>query len=143
MKRILLLISLSFIVACSNGGNSEVTENVDENNAEEIVVSDTSVKFAGIDIVYKRDAIHVTGDVQTTEESFYYTLDNEGEVIVEEKEIKVDHPGEEWSPFTFEVDIEGKDLTNQDVPFLIFYGKDGQKEINPNYVPVDLRFYSY
>lgn len=141
MKHIFILISLSLVVACSNSENPEVIQNEDENNAEEFVESDVSVKFAGIDIVYKRDAIHITGDVQTTEDHFYYTLDNDGEVIVEETEIEVDDSVEGWSSFTFEIDIGDEGLTNEDVPFLTFYGKDGEKIINPNYVPVDLMFY--
>ncbi len=131
------------MVACSNsnGEDSKVEQNVNESNAGEIVESDVSVKFAGIDIVYKRPAIQIAGDVQTTEDHFYYKLDNDGQIIVEETKVEVGHLDGEWSTFEFEIDIEDKELTNQDVPFLTFYGKDGERIINPNYVPVDLRFY--
>jgi len=141
MKRIFLFISLSLVVACSNNENSEVIQNVDENTNEEVGVTDVSVKFSGIDIVYDRPVIQITGDVQTTEDRFYYTLVNEEEVIIEETLIEVDEPVEGWSAFSFEIDITDEELSDQDVPFLTFYGKDGEEIINPNYVPVDLRFY--
>lgn len=141
MKGIFILIILSLIVACSNGENPELEQNTDGNNAEEIVESDVLVKFAGIDIVYKRDAIHITGDVQTTEDHFYYTMDNDGKIIVEETMIEIDQSVGDWSTFTLEINIEDEGLTNEDVPFLTFYGKDGDRIINPNYVPVDLMFY--
>lgn len=142
MKRFLILISLSLVVACSNGDeNPEVIQNVGENNAEEVSNSDVSVKFAGIDIVYDRPAIQITGDVQTAEDHFYYTLVNDEEVIIEETIVGVDDPVGGWSTFSFEIDIKDEELTNEDVPFLTFYSKDGEKIINPNYVPVDLRFY--
>jgi len=141
VKRLLILISLSLVVACSNDENSEVINNVDTNAFEEVEESDVSMKFSGIDIVYKRPAIQITGDVQTTEDGFYYTLVNEEEVIIEETLIEVDDPVEGWSSFSFEIDIQDEELSDEDVPFLTFYGKDGEKVINPNYVPVDLRFY--
>lgn len=142
MKRILfILISLSLIVACSNGENNEVKQNVDENNAEEDVESDVSVKFAGIDVFIKRHNIEISGEVQTTEDHFYYKLDNDEKNIVEETKVEVDHVDGEWYSFELEIDIEDEGLTNEDVPFLTFYGKDGDQIINPNYVPVDLVYY--
>lgn len=141
MKYFLMFVGLFLIVGCSSGENVEIDTNDDHTN--EATQSDVTVKFAGIDIVYRRNAIHISGDVQTTEDYFYYILDNDGEVLIEETKIKVDDPGGEWSTFAFEVDIEDQDLTNEDVPFLTFYGKDGERMINPNYVPVDLKLILY
>jgi len=142
MKRILfILISLSLVVACSNGENNEVEQNVDGNNVEEVAGSDVSVKFAGIDVFIKRHNIEISGEVQTTEDHFYYKLDHDEKSIIEETKVDVDQTDGEWYSFELEIDIEDEGLTNEDVPFLTFYGKDGDKIINPNYVPVDLVYY--
>lgn len=142
MKRILfILIGLSLIVACSTSDNNEVEQNVDETNAEEVSGSDVSVKFAGIDVFIKRHNIEISGEVQTTEDHFYYKLDHDGKSLVEETKVDVDEVDGEWYTFELEIDIEDEGLTNEDVPFLTFYGKDGDEIINPNYVPVDLVYY--
>lgn len=141
MKRVLfIIISLSLIVACSHGENNEVSQ-TEGNRTENNVESDVSVKFAGIDVFIKRHTIQITGDVQTTEDHFYYKLDNDEEIIVEETKVEVEQEDGEWNSFEIEIDIEDEGLTNEDVPFLTFYGKDGDTIINPNYVPVDLVYY--
>lgn len=141
MKRLFILMGLFFIVGCSNGETQEVEQNVAIDDVNEVPQSDVAVRFAGIDVVTKRQSIHIEGDVQSKESHFYYTLEDEGEVLVEETMVEVEQPGEEWSTFTLEIDIEEMGLINQDVPLLTFYGKDDEKIINPNYVPVDLTIY--
>lgn len=138
MKYFLVIISLFVVVGCSG---DQKPESPPETNGEESETSESSISFGILDVVTKGDVVHVTGEARTTEESFYYILEYGESLVVEETEVALNDEEGDWRTFSFEVSIKDKGLTEEETPFLTLYVKDGEKVVNPNYIPVDLMIY--
>lgn len=138
MKYFLVIMSFFVVVGCSG---DKTPESSPETNDEEHVESDASISFGILDVVTKDDVVHVDGEAKTTEDSFYYILEDEDSLVVEETEVVLNDEEGDWRTFSFEVSIKDKGLTDENTPFLTLYVKDGETIVNPNYIPIDLMIY--
>lgn len=138
MKYLFMIVGLLIIAGC--GGNQAPESQFEENDGVSDV-SDVSISFGILDVVTRAGVIQVKGEAKTDENSFYYILEYEGSLIVEETEVQLNDEDSEWRTFSFETTIEGEEFENKDGLLLTLYLKDGETKVNPNYIPVDLLMY--
>lgn len=130
MKRLWLLLVILLISACGN-----VSEEVNDELKQEDI---ESVVFRQIDIVTEEDQVKIEGEMKSWDGNFYYHVLQDEERVIDEEKYSTEHI-DFWT--SFDIEIEKDSITNslEDVPHIVLYGKDNSgKEINPNYVPIDL-----
>lgn len=130
MKRLWLLLVVLLISACGN-----VSEEVNDELKQEDI---ESVVFRQIDIVTEEDQVKIEGEMKSWDGNFYYHVLQDEERVIDEEKYSTEHI-DFWT--SFDIEIEKDSITNslEDVPHIVLYGKDNSgKEINPNYVPIDL-----
>ena len=132
MRFMMLMMIMVFLVAC---GNTE--ERIDENDAESGEME--SVNLRNVNVETKDLEVNVTGEASTVSNEFYYRVDEEGNVIIEEAYLPLEETEIGWSEFELTLDLTEEYTNNEEPPIIVLYGKNSDGEIiNPNYIPVDM-----
>lgn len=138
MRYIFIVASLFLIIGCSN---TNEPEEIPDDTTNAVEKSDVSVSFSEIEVIVENKTLYVTGDARTELNSFYYTVEQGSESIIEETEVELEEKTGEWRAFEIKTGLAGIDPDDDEVPIIKLYIKDGDRTINPNYVPIDLLFY--
>ncbi|WP_339215905.1 hypothetical protein [Ornithinibacillus sp. FSL M8-0202] len=131
MKKAFMIISTVFILsACGNQpdkASDPITETTD----------DVYANFQNVDIQIENNQAIISGNVNASNDEFYFQVEQEDHILKEEEKVTVDG---EWSDFSFRIDItdEMKELEEVVIVKMYTKGEDG-KIINPNYIPLDLK----
>ncbi|WP_047986191.1 hypothetical protein [Ornithinibacillus californiensis] len=122
MKKVIFIL----VILLSACGNEEETKNK----------QDIHASFRNIDIQLEEDRVIVVGEVKASNDEFYYHVELDEEVIVQEEMVTVDG---EWGEFQLAIDITDKMRSAETVTIVNMYTKkvDGSI-VNPNYIPLDL-----
>jgi len=135
MRYLLMVAAAVVLVGCS-GEDNEASE-VDETAEQNVQESNTSVNFRNLDMTVEDDNFHLVGEVTTSENIFYYTIEQGDEVLQEETAVELEQG--EWIDFEIDGSLPEDADDHSEPPIILLYGKDGNGEtVNPNYVPIDL-----
>lgn len=137
MKYFFIVASLILFVGCSNDTEPEVEKEV----ANEPVENLQPIRFGEIEVMTKNKIVYVTGVAETDADIFYFTLEQDGKVLIKETEAVLTNTEIEWKGFELELELEEEQFTNEETPLLTFYGKSNGEIVNPHYIPVDLMTY--
>jgi hypothetical protein len=129
----LIMIAL-FLTACG-----DTTEEPDVENDDPGLDEMNSVNLRNVDVAAEDLEVVVTGEASAVSDEFYYRVEEEGDVIVEEEHVTLDEPEDDWSEFELTLDLTDKYSNNEEPPVIVLYGKNSEGEmVNPNYIPIDL-----
>lgn len=138
MKKFLLVFaSVLFILAgCSS---NEEQQSVSVDNEAEAEEEQVTVNLRNIYISEENNHIKIEGEARATDDTFYYQVEQDDSLLIEETQISMDKTNLGWGEFEIDLEEEEKMRENEKPPFMVFYVKneDGEK-INVNYVPIDL-----
>lgn len=134
MRYVWVFLTLLIIAGC---GSSLETEEVPE-KVESTTTSDVFISFSEVNVLTTNTKLDVTGEAKTDESSFYYIIEQDGKVLVEETEVVLGESVGEWKSFELEDSILEVDQEDEAVPIIKLYVKDGDKINNPHFVPIDL-----
>lgn len=137
MKYIISILSLFIIIGCSTSDDIKETEN----EPEEVVQSDVSIRFSEMNPSIEDDMLSVEGETKTEEDKFYYTLEIDEKVVVEEEEVVLADEGKEWRAFEIKEIIDVNEIEDGKFPIIKVYAKDGERIINPSFIPLELGYY--
>ena len=140
-KYLLVFASLFFIVGCNNSEVSEPEEKPEQTKQEVVEKSNVSISFSEVDVVINNNVIHITGEAKTTEDVFYYVLQQGDLILVEETEVKLDEIPDEWRVFESEGPIEETKIDEEENQIMKLYAKDKGRIINPSFIPIDVWAY--
>lgn len=129
MRKLIVLISLLLLFAACSGENPQ---NSKHEESKETVV------FRLIDITVEDDQVNISGEMKSWDGNFYYHVLSGEETIIEENKMDSGQVNTWWE---FEITLSKSKLQSltSEVPFIVLYGKDSSgKDIQPNYVPIDL-----
>lgn len=133
MKKIVWLLSMSLLFillsACSDG-----TSNSNDTHDQDVYLS-----LREIEVVENQLVVNVNGEVNTSEDGFYYKVEVGNHTIMEEQFYVLEDANDEWVPFQLQVSLTEEDVQTEDTPYIMFYVKAGDDMINPNYVPIDIK----
>ncbi|GAB3789971.1 hypothetical protein [Virgibacillus kimchii] len=132
----LLMIVTIFLGACGDAGtDTEDTGNENVPDQEEA----HSIQLRNIDVEAEDLQVSVTGEASTEKNEFYYRVEEEGEVIMEEEHVSLEASDTEWIEFDLTLDLAGKYSQNEEPPIIVLYGKNSEGDmVNPNFIPIDL-----
>lgn len=130
-----MFLTLLIIVGCSS---SLETEEVPEKTGSTTTKSDVFISFSEVNVLTTKTKLDVTGEAKTDETSFYYIIEQDEKVLVEETEVVLGESVGEWKSFELEDSILEVDQENEAVPIIKLYVKDGDKINNPHFVPIDI-----
>lgn len=116
------------LIGCSNESAEDQTEK-----------SALSISLREVEVVEENLQVHVKGEVRSSEDKFYYTVEQGQDKIIEEQTISLDANGEEWVSFEFDIHLKEEIMESDDVPFITFYAKNNSDLVNPNYVPIEIK----
>jgi hypothetical protein len=123
LKKVIFLLVILLLSAC---GNEEETKNK----------QDIYASFRNIDIQLEDDRVIVVGEVKASKDEFYYHVELDEEIIVQEEMVTVDG---EWGEFQIAIDISDEMRSAETVTIVNMYTKkDDGSIVNPNYIPLDL-----
>jgi len=136
MKYIILIMMSILLSACGNADpDVEDTENENTSGQEEtgsVVLQDVEVETEDL-------LVSVTGEAIADKGEFYYRVEEEGDVIVEETHVSLEDPDDNWEEFDITLDLTDKYSGNEEPPVIVLYGKNDEGEmVNPNYIPIDV-----
>lgn len=129
MRIFLLLLSMMlFLAACGN--DSDVKQESTDAKSN----SDVYANFQNIDIEILNNQAIVTGEVDVSDDTFFYQVEQNENIILEEQQVEVKG---KWDEFEVTVDLKEEMVNTEEVVILKMYtkGKDGSI-INPNYIPI-------
>lgn len=146
MKQLFVFVSfVVLLVGCtSNTDQQQEVENEQNNASEEELVkeSDQAIQFSEVNVIIQNQTLYVTGITKLTNDTFYYTVEQGGDTLIEETEVQIeDFMLGDWHDFEIKRDISMVDPESDETAYIKLYIKDGDREINPNYVPFDLLFF--
>lgn len=101
--------------------------------------TDVSLSFGEIEVVEENLQVYVKGEVSSSEDTFYYTVEQGQEILIEEQSVVLDNNQQEWHAFELNITLKEEIMENDDVPFITFYAKDNSDIVNPHYVPIDIK----
>jgi len=134
MRFIMLIMIALFLTACG-----DTTEEPDVENDDPGLDEMNSVNLRNVDVAAEDLEVVVTGEASAVSDEFYYRVEEEGDVIVEEEHVTLDEPEDDWSEFELTLDLTDKYSNNEEPPVIVLYGKNSEGEmVNPNYIPIDL-----
>lgn len=134
MRFLFMIIVAIMLVGCSSGDNE--TPEVNEPNEQADTKSSISVNFRNIEVTMEDFQFHMLGEVNASEDSFYYIIEQGEEVLQEEKKIELDQEG--WNDFEIDGELPENVVEQSEPPIILLYGKDKNGElVNPNYIPID------
>lgn len=133
MRYILLIFTLIFAAACSNG-----EETVDDNDPGKDG-SPGTIDLRNLDVEAEGLEVTATGEASAVSNEFYYRVEEEGEIIIEETHMSLEETQNDWNEFEVTFDLTDKYSHKEAPPIIVLYGKNEEGEmVNPNYIPVDL-----
>ncbi|MFA1818972.1 hypothetical protein ACDX78_02010 [Virgibacillus oceani] len=128
----LIIITVLFLAACGDTG-----ETIDENASETDRTG--SVNLRNVEVEVEDLEVEVTGEASTASDEFYYRVEEEGNVIIEETHMGLEESQSDWSNFEIILDLTENYANNEEPPIIVLYGKNSEGDmINPNHIPVDL-----
>lgn len=131
----IIIVLFIMLTACGNR-DEEVIEPVDPEQQE--IQTTESVMFQEMDITTDGEQIHIIGQVKTSGNVFFYRIEQDNEVIQEEKKVELEAETEAFQRFEIMTSLSSDILEQAEPPFIVMYGKDEDgEEVNPNYVPID------
>ncbi|MFS0671979.1 hypothetical protein AB1K81_02150 [Ornithinibacillus sp. 179-J 7C1 HS] len=130
MKKVFIIVGLLLLAACGNE-KGEPKEQVSE------VDTDVFANFRNVDIQVERNQAIITGEVNASNNEFYYKAEQGVKSVKKEERVSVDG---QWGAFELVVGITEEITSSDEVVIVTMYTKteDG-KIINPNYIPLDLK----
>ncbi|MEN2466781.1 hypothetical protein [Ornithinibacillus sp. JPR2-1] len=131
MKKAFMIISTVFILSACGNQSDKASDPITE------TTHDVYANFQNVDIQIENNQAIITGNVNASNDEFYFQVEQEDHILKEEEKVTVDG---EWSDFSFRIDItdEMKELDEVVIVKMYTKGEDG-KIINPNYIPLDLK----
>jgi len=144
MKYLILIASAFILIGCSN--NEKETETPDPEQANEATerVDEVEGSFRGGNIIYRKNYAQIEGSAKTTNDKFYYHVEQEGEVIVEETEVTLDETEDGWGEYKIELDLTDDMYEQEEYPVLVLYVKaSDDTKVNPTNIPIDLQLSQY
>lgn len=130
MKKAFIIISTVFILsACGNQPDKD-SDSIAE------TTHDVYANFQNVDIQIENNLAIITGNVNASNDEFYFQVEQEEQILKEEEKVTV---AGEWSEFTFRIDITDEMKQQEELVIVKMYtkGEDG-RIVNPNYIPLDL-----
>lgn len=134
MKKIafVLLIIMLFIAGCSGDGtNDSADQNVER--------ADIKLELREIDVKEEDQVVHVTAEVYSTEEEFYYMVEQGEKIIINETALQAEGHQEDWAEIEFEFQLEDEVYLSDEVTHMTFYVKHNGEKINSHYVPIEIK----
>ncbi|WP_412975002.1 hypothetical protein [Ornithinibacillus sp. 179-J 7C1 HS] len=130
LKKVFIIVGLLLLAACGNE-KGEPKEQVSE------VDTDVFANFRNVDIQVERNQAIITGEVNASNNEFYYKAEQGVKSVKKEERVSVDG---QWGAFELVVGITEEITSSDEVVIVTMYTKteDG-KIINPNYIPLDLK----
>jgi hypothetical protein len=136
MKYALMIGSLLILLAgCS--GSSEPGQKENEIKAEASTAEEQpTLNIRNMEITKEDNVVQIAGEARATDDLFYYQLEQDGEFLTDETEIKLDKTSQGWGKF--EIKLVAEDINEDENPILTLYVKSNSGEVvNPNYIAVD------
>src|SRR5699024_7829520 len=132
MKYLLLIASAFILISCSN--NEKETETPDPEQVNEATerVDEVEGSFRGGNIIYSKNYAQVEGSAKTTDDKFYYHVEQEGEVIIGETEVTLEETEDGWGEYKIELDLTDDMYEREEYPVLVLYVKTNDNtKVNP------------
>lgn len=126
----LLFTLLLFIAGC---GEEETNESNKENGSE----SDVSLQMRNIDVQVEDLEVKVNAEVNSSENTVYYKIEQAEEIIQMEQPIEINAQGN-WSEIHIDYVLEEEMLNKENPPVIHLYVKDNQNIVNSNFIPIDV-----
>ncbi|UOQ92810.1 BsuPI-related putative proteinase inhibitor [Halobacillus shinanisalinarum] len=80
----------------------------------------------------------VSGEASVNEGTFYYSVDNGHNILIDKEKVQVDKAAPEWSSFDIQIDITEEKLPDQGALVMTIYQLDeNDQPVNMNYVPLE------
>lgn len=137
MKKLLFvtLCTLIVIVGC----NSKEKLESDQTPTDNANVAKVSISFREVDVKVEDKIAYLKGEVNTTENQFFYTVEQGESRISDETSIELDAKRKEWEEFNMEIPLSEENLKSEEVPIIKLYVKANDNIINPNYIPIEIK----
>ncbi|MBS3680481.1 hypothetical protein KGF86_09665 [Ornithinibacillus massiliensis] len=135
MKKAFMIISTVFILSSCGNQPDKASDPITETTHE------VYANFQNVDIQIENNQAIITGNVNASNDEFYFQVEQEDHILKEEEKVTVDG---EWSDFSFRIEIIDEMKEQDEVVIVKMYtkGEDG-KIVNPNYIPLDLKEKQY
>jgi hypothetical protein len=137
MKRVAIMIGILLLLAGCGDDETVSNEETDTERVEE----SASVVFQNLNLLTEENEFHLTGEVSTENNVFYYKIEQSesGEVIQEEESYEVEETGD-WANFEIKGEIASEFIGEEEAPIIVMYGKESDGEMtDPNYIPIDFQ----
>lgn len=139
MKYLVLIASAFILISCSNNGKEAGTPDQEQADKATKTVDQVEGSFRSDGMVYGKNYAMVEGSAKTTDDKFYYHVEQEGEVIVEETEVTLGETEDGWGEYKIELDLTEDMYEREELPVLVLYVKASDNtKVNPTNIPIDL-----
>ncbi|WP_010093639.1 membrane lipoprotein lipid attachment site-containing protein [Ornithinibacillus scapharcae] len=127
MRKVLFILCIVFfLTACGNDTDERQESKANTN-------SDVYANFQNIDIEIKDNQALVTGEVDVWDDTFFYQVEQNENILLEEQQVEVEG---KWGEFNLTIELP-EELEEVLIVKMYTKGKDGSI-INPNYIPIDV-----
>ncbi|UOR13153.1 BsuPI-related putative proteinase inhibitor [Halobacillus amylolyticus] len=80
----------------------------------------------------------ISGEASVNEGTFYYSVDNGHNILIDKKRVQVEKAAPEWSSFDIQIDIPKEKLPDKGALVMTIYQLDENGQpVNMNYVPLE------
>src|SRR5699024_2313862 len=140
MKYLILIASAFILIGCSNDSGKQ-TETPDTGEEKEMTETkdQVAVSFRNVDIKIEDEQALIKGEAKSTNDTFYYQIQQGDTVLVEETEVTLDETHLGWGEFDMELDVTDEMDEHEESPIVVLYVKGNDDTmVNPNYFPIDM-----
>lgn len=132
-KILILLIGLGLLLAgCGNTEDGETEQSGGDHTDQQLQLRNIDVKVEELDV-------QLDAEVNTLSDKIFYRVEQGDTVLQEESSIELTED-KEWKAFKIETTLAENVKEKEDAPIIVIYGKsENEEEINPNYIPVDIK----
>lgn len=151
MKYVWPLLLAIILVGCGspNASNENTKEGkgspaTEEQQDDVETESRAKAQFHGMHFRLGIEDVTVTGKAKATNNEIFYVVNQGDNPIVEETKITLDEEQEEWTDLEIKFPLTEEMENSDDTLVVGLYGKNDEgKQINPNYLPIDLNLKFY